>query len=81
MRESRKTLLVLVVLLFCTFLPAFAAVPFPQEETPLVIKDVFMQTSAAYLWLSPAIHIVTVVLLVALYLYGSRVGRIVDAFF
>jgi len=81
MRESRKTLLVLIVLLFCTFLPTLAAVPFPQEGTPIVIREVFMQSSVAYLWLSPIIHIVTVVLLVALYLYGSRVGRIADAFF
>jgi len=81
MLESRKTLLVMLVLLFCTFLPIFAAVPFAQEESPLVIRDVFMQTSVAYLWLSPVIHVATIVLLVALYLYGSRVGRVVDAFF
>jgi len=81
MLESRKTLLVMLVLLFCTFLPTLAAVPFAQEESTLVIRDVFMQTSVAYLWLSPVIHVVTVVLLVALYLYGSRVGRVVDAFF
>jgi len=81
MKESRKTLLVMLVLVFCTFLPTIAAVPFAQEETTLVIRDVFMQTSIAYLWLSPAIHVFTVVLLIALYLYGSRVGRVVDAFF
>jgi len=81
MKESRKTLLVLIVLLFCTFLPTLATVPIAQEESPLVIRDVFIQTSTAYLWLSPAIHVVTVVLLVALYLYRSRVGRVVDAFF
>ena len=81
MKENRKTLLVLVVLLFCTFLPTLSVVPFAQEESTLVIRDVFMQTSTAYLWLSPTIHVVTVVLLVALYQYGSRVGRIADAFF
>lgn len=81
MKESRKTLLVLIVLLLCTFLPTLAAVPFTQEESTLVIRDVFKQTSTAYLWLSPAIHVITVVLLVALYRYGSRVGRIADAFF
>ena len=81
MRESRKTLLVLIILLFCTFLPTLAAVPFAQEESALVIRDVFIQTSIAYLWLSPAIHVITFVLLVALYQYGSRVGRIADAFF
>ncbi|MCW3985235.1 MAG: hypothetical protein NWE91_02345 [Candidatus Bathyarchaeota archaeon] len=81
MKESRKTLLVLIVLLLCTFLPTLAAVPFTQEESTLVIRDVFKQTSTAYLWLSPTIHVITVVLLVALYRYGSRVGRIADAFF
>jgi len=81
MKESRRTFLVLIVLLFCIFLPTLAAVPFAQEESTLVIRDVFMKTSAAYLWLSPTIHIITVALLVALYRYGSRVGRITDAFF
>jgi len=81
MKESRKTLLVLIVLLICTFLPTLAAVPFAQQDSTLVIRDVFIQTSVAYLWLSPAVHVVTVLLLVALYLYGSKVGRVVDAFF
>jgi len=81
MKESRKTLLVLLVLLFCTFLPTFAAVPFAQQDSTLVIRDVFMQTSVAHLWLSPAIHVITIVLLLALYRYGSRVGRVADAFF
>jgi hypothetical protein len=40
-----------------------------------------MKTSVAYLWLSPIVHVFTVVLLVALYLYGSRIGRVVDGFF
>jgi hypothetical protein len=40
-----------------------------------------MKTSVAYLWLSPAVHVITVVLLIALYLYGSRGGRVADAFF
>jgi hypothetical protein len=39
-----------------------------------------MKTSVAYSWLSPIVHIVTVALLVALYLYGSKAGRVVDAF-
>jgi len=81
MRESRKTLRVLMVLLFCTFLPTFATVPFAQEESTLVIREVFMQSSVAYLWLSPAIHVITVVLLFALYRYGVRVGKVADAFF
>ena len=81
MKESRKTLLVFIILLICTFLPTLAAVPFAQEESTLVIRDVFMRTSVAYLWLSPAIHVITILLLVALYRYGSRVGRVADAFF
>jgi len=81
MKESRKTLLVLIVLIFCTFLPTLAAVPFAQEESPLVIRDVFIQTSTAYLWLSPPIHVITILLLFALYRYGSRIGRVADAFF
>jgi hypothetical protein len=81
MKEMTRTLLILVGLLICSFLPVFAATPFPQQDSSLVIKEVLMKTSVAYLWLSPIIHVVTVVLLVALYLYGSRVGRVADAFF
>ncbi|UCE96161.1 MAG: hypothetical protein JSV51_00695 [Candidatus Bathyarchaeota archaeon] len=81
MNESRKTLLALIVLLLSIFLPIIAAEPFDQEESTLVIRDVFMKTSTAYLWLSPTIHVITIMLLFALYRYGSRVGRIADAFF
>jgi len=81
MKEKAKTLLILVVLLICSFIPVFATSPFPQQDSSLVIKEVLMKTSVAYLWLSPIVHVATVVLLIAMYLYGSRVGRIVDAFF
>jgi len=81
MKEVRKTLLILVVLLICTFLPTLAAVPFAQQDSTLVIRDVLMQTSIAYLWLSPIVHILAIILIVALYRYGSRIGRVADAFF
>jgi len=81
MNESRKTLLVLIVLFVCTFLPTLSAVPFAQQDSPLVIREVFIQTSTAFLWLSPVIHIITIALLIALYCYGSGIGRIADAFF
>jgi len=80
-KERTKTLLILVVLLTCSFLPVFAASPFPQQDSSLVIKEVLMKTSVEYLWLSPIVHFVTLLLLVALVLYGSRVGRVVDVFF
>jgi hypothetical protein len=81
MKERNKTLLILVVLFICSFLPVFAASPFSQQDSSLVIKEVLTKTSAAYLWLSPIVHVVTVALLVALYLYGSEAGRVVNAFF
>ena len=81
MKNRTKTLLILVGLLLCSFLPVFAASPFPQQDSSLVIKEVLMQTSVAYLWLSPIIHIATVLLFAALYIYGTRVGRVADAFF
>jgi len=81
MKKWTKTLLILAVFFICSFLPVFAALPFSQQDSSLVIKEVLMKTSVAYLWLSPSVHVVTVVLLVAMYLYGSRVGRIVDVFF
>lgn len=81
MNESGKTLLILVALLFCTFLPTIATVPFAQQDSPLVIREVFEQTSVGYLWLSPIIHVTSVILLVGLYRYGSRIGRVADTFF
>jgi hypothetical protein len=81
MKERNKSLIFLVVLLAYSFLPVFAASPFPQQDSSLIIKEVLIKTSAAYLWLSPMVHVVTVVLLVALYLYGPRVGRVTDVFF
>ena len=81
MNESRKTLLILVVLLVCTFLPTIATLPFAQQDNALVIREVFEQTSVAYLWLSPIIHVIIVVLLVGLYRYGSSVGRVANALF
>jgi hypothetical protein len=81
MKERTKTLVILVVLLICSFLPVLATSPFSQQDSSLVIKEVLMKTSVAYLWLSPIVHVFTVVLLVALYFYGSRVGRVADGFF
>jgi hypothetical protein len=81
MKKSTRTLLILILLFACFFLPPITEVPVAQQETPLVMRDVFIQTSAAYLWLSPAIHIATVILLVAAYLYGTKIGRIIDAYF
>ena len=81
MKENRKILLIFTGLFLCVFLPPIAEVSFTQEETALVIRDVFVQTSVAYLWLSPLIHITTLVLLAALYLYGYGIGRFADAYF
>jgi len=81
MKERNKTLLILVVLFISSFLPVFAALPFSQQDSSFVIKEVLMKTSVAYLWLSPMVHVVTVALLVALYLCVPRVGRVVDLFF
>jgi len=81
MKEGRKILFILLVILTCTFLPTLATVPFAQQDSTLVIREVLMKTSIAYLWLSPIIHVLTLILLVSLYRYGSRVGRITSAFF
>ena len=66
MNESRKTLIVLLVLLFITFLPTLSTVPFPPQDTPLVMKEVLTLTSISNPWITSAIHIATVSLLAAL---------------
>ena len=45
------------------------------------MKEVLTQTSVSNPWLTSAIHIATVAFLVALYWYGSKVGRVASAFF
>jgi len=78
MRE-RKSLVLFIVLFLCIFLPPITSKPFPSQETPLVIRDVIIQTT--YLWLSPIVHVATIILLIALYRYGPKIGRIADAYF
>ena len=79
MRHLRS--LVFVVLVLCIFLPTITSVPFDPQETSLVIRDVFIWTSIEYLWLSPFVHITTVLLLILLSRYGKSIGRIADAYF
>jgi len=81
MRESRKIPLILLGLLFITFLPTLSAIPFPPQDTPIVMKEVLTQTSISNPWLTSAIHVTIVALLTALYWYGSKVGRYASAFF
>ena len=78
---GRRILIAYVLLFLCVFLPPIASKPFTAQETPLVIKEVVVQTSAAYSWLSPIIHVATIALLAALYRYGQRIGRLADAYF
>jgi len=78
MRE-RKSLVLFIVLFLCIFLPPITSKPFPPQETPLVIRDVIIQTT--YLWLSPIVHAATIILLIALYRHGPKIGRIADAYF
>lgn len=81
MEEGRKFLIIFIVLFLCIFLPPITSKPFPQQETMLVIRDVFVQTSVGYLWLSPMIHVTIILLFIALYRYGKKVGRVADAYF
>jgi len=81
MSYDKRLLAILIVLLLCTFLPPITSKPFPPQDTSLVIKEVIMQTSDAYSWLSPYIHVATIALLIALYRYGRKIGRVADAYF
>lgn len=81
MKESKKFLIIFIALFLCIFLPPITSAPFTQQETPLLIRDVLTQTSVAYLWLSPIVHVATIILLIALYQYGQKIGRVVDAYF
>lgn len=81
MDEGKKHLLTLLLLFLCVFLPTYASVPFNQRESMLVIRDVFIQTSIAYLWLSPVVHVTIILQIISIFRYGKRMGRIIDAYF
>jgi len=81
MKESRKLLLIFIVIFISIFLPPFSSVPITANEMMLLIRDVLIQTSIAYSWLSPVIHVTTIILFIALYRYGQKIGRTVDAYF
>lgn len=78
---ERKKLLFLIFLLLSFFISPLTSVSVPAEERSLVIRDVLIQTSVAFLWFSPVVHIAVVILFITLLQFGSRVGRIADAFF
>jgi len=81
MKESRKLLLVFMILFIFIFLPTFASLPVATNEIMLLIRDVLSQTSIAYSWLGPLIHVTTIMLFIAVYRYGLKIGRAVDAYF
>jgi len=81
MNEGRKLLLIFIALFLCVFLPTYASVPFEQQKMMLVIRDVFLQTSVTFLWLSPLIHVATIMLIVAIFRYRQKTGRVADAYF
>jgi len=81
MDEGRKFLLIFIVLFLCLFLPSYASKPFKQEEITLLIRDVMIKTSVAYLWLSPILHLTTIAIIIAIFRYRQRIGRVADAYF
>lgn len=78
---GKRELLFFIAVVFCAFLPTFASVPFQPQETPFVIIEVLKQIDATYAWLSPLIHISTIMLIILLYKYGPKMGRITDIYF
>ena len=79
-KENRKMRLVQLALLVFAFLPKLSSVSYPPQDTAFVMKEALTQVSVSYLWLNPIIHVATVTLFVALYRFGSRVGREATAF-
>ena len=77
---ERKKLLFLIFLLLSFFIPPFTSVSVPAEESSLVIRDVLIRTSVAFLWFSPVIHVVVITLFIALLQYGLSVDRLADVF-
>lgn len=82
MDSTRKTILFYVILILCSFLPLFTAIPYLPWDRGLVMFELFMTTTLSYpLWLRGVLHIVTLLLILLLIPYGRRLGRITSAYF
>ncbi|MDO8123189.1 MAG: hypothetical protein Q6364_02270 [Candidatus Hermodarchaeota archaeon] len=82
MEQRWKSILLYVVLIICSFLPLFTVIPYAPWDRGLVMFELFMTTSLSYpLWLRVVLHILTLVLVLLLIVYGQRLGRFVSAYF
>ena len=82
MESKWKPLFFYVILILCSFLPLLTAIPYAPWERGLVMVELFSTTSLSYpLWLRGFLHILTLILVVLLILYGSRLGRFASAYF
>ncbi len=81
-KRGRYAIYVLVSLSF--FLPALTETPFDQRETSQLILEVIetiSETFSRLSWVSPLIHVTTLILLGLLFVYGRRIGRVLDVYF
>ncbi len=75
----RRLIYVLITLSF--FLPPITNVPFSQTETPEITVEVLKTVSGTFSLLSPFFHVTTALLVVLIYRYGNRFGRVFDVHF
>jgi hypothetical protein len=82
MKKWVRNLILYLIIVVCAFLPVFTAIPTLPWERPLVVLEVILTSAVLYgVELRVVLHVVTVILVVLLILYGQRVGRIVAAYF
>jgi hypothetical protein len=80
MMSGRRAWLGYAAVVVSNFLPMLVSVPYGLEEMMLVIRDVFVVASVSWLWVSPVIHIATVVLLLVVVWRGEIFGRVFSGF-
>jgi hypothetical protein len=82
MDSTRKTILLYMILILCSFLPLLTAIPYLPWDRGLVMFELFMITTLSYpLWLRGVLHIVTLLLIFLLIPYGRKLGRVASTYF
>ncbi len=69
------------VLFLSFFLQPLAETPLNQTQTPELIKEMMIEISGYYSWLTPVFHISAIAVVLALLKYRDRAGRLFAAYF
>lgn len=77
---TRRWWLYLILVLIFMFFPIFTSIPYSPWETSLVIYESLSQGLNPYLMLQPIFHIIPLVLIVLLFIFKNKIGRLFNIY-